>query len=122
MNYGGQYSVCLTPWEWTTQSGSHYSYTGGDTRSVVQHHLHGEDEIIMANVAQYWFPENVAGEFGRNFRPFFVSEDPYKGLCYFRSNYVTAYTSSIWENHGRQTWYVLQNNLWLEKDVASSTR
>ena len=46
-------------WVWHTLSGSHYSYHGFN---VWQHHDNGELEVVLRNVAEYWFPE-VAFQF-----------------------------------------------------------
>jgi hypothetical protein len=102
-------------WVWHTLSGSHYSYHGFN---VWQHHDNGELEVVLRNVAEYWFPE-IAG-----FRPFFMAESPTKGRSYFRSNLVTALTSQDWERRmlgdRKQgvSWSVLEDGVWVHKEVV----
>jgi hypothetical protein len=100
-------------WVWHTLSGSHYSYHGFN---VWQHHDNGELEVVLRNVAEYWFPE-IAG-----FRPFFMAESPTKGRSYFRSNLVTSYSSPLWQmkrsSRGDvQTWLVLDDQGWGTREM-----
>jgi len=110
-------------WEWHTLSGSHYSYNGWNN-CVYKHTDYGM-ELVLSNVAEYWFPERVSFYSGVNFRPFFMAESPAKGRSFFRSNLVTALTSQDWERRklpeGESiSWTVLQDGEWVYKEVVTA--
>lgn len=110
-------------WEWKTMKGDHYWYSGY-SRTLYQ--IDGNySSIIIEEITQYWFPEQVG------YRPLFVGlvflgDEEYGPKKIVNTERVVSYTSIDWpmirsedaEDGDLKIWRTLKDGEWVTETIA----